>query len=60
MSIAEKRYWTEGIKEGRNLERERIIELLIQETGHNGKTHYEGINCQMCKLIELIEKGTDD
>lgn len=57
MAIAEKRFWTEGIKEGKKQEQERIIELLIIETGHNGKTHYEGINCQLCKLIEKIIGG---
>jgi len=28
MSVIEKRYWTEGIKEGEKRERERIIKLL--------------------------------
>lgn len=57
MAIAEKRFWTEGIKEGKKQEQERIIDLLIIETGHNGKTHYEGVNCQLCKLIEKIIGG---
>lgn len=54
MSLPEKKYWTEGIKEGKKLEQERIIELLNIETGHNGKTHYLGINCTLCNLIEKI------
>lgn len=60
MAIAEKRFWTEGIKEGKKQEQERIIDLLIMETGHNGKTHYEGINCQLCKLIEKIIGDTNE
>lgn len=59
MSVIEKKYWTEGLIEGRKLEQERIVKLLIEETGHNGKTHYLGMHCSLCNLIEKIEENDD-
>lgn len=40
-------------------EQERIVKLLIEETGHNGKTHYLGMHCSLCNLIEKIEENDD-
>lgn len=48
------------MEEGQKREQERIINLIIQETGHNGKTHYEGMYCYICKLIEKIEGEIDE
>jgi hypothetical protein len=56
MSIVEKLYWTKGVDHGRELERERIIKILDENTGHNGKTHYEGIDCHWCNVNALIRE----
>jgi len=60
MSIVEKRYWVEGIKQGRKLERERILKVLNEATRHYSKTHYEGGYCQWCHINELIEEGDQE
>lgn len=39
---------------GEQLERKRIVEIIDKETGHYGQTHYEGVGCRMCRLIDLI------
>ena len=46
--------WAQGAK----YEQDRIIEILHVETGHNGKTHYEGMTCRICDIIVLI-RGED-
>lgn len=35
-------------------ERIRAVDILSEETGHHGKTHYEGINCQTCRIARAI------
>jgi hypothetical protein len=54
MSIPEKRFWTEGIKEGRKLERERIINL-IKETYEAEEFFELGSFVWTTDVIELIE-----
>lgn len=46
----------QGIIEGaRREDRERIKEIINKETFHYGKTHYEGINCVVCRIYERID-----
>jgi hypothetical protein len=45
---------------GANAERYRIIRILNEESGHIGKTHYEGIDCSFCKLVEKINGDEDE
>jgi len=54
MNIPEKRFWTEGIKEGRKLERERIINL-IKETYEAEEFFELGSFVWTTDVIELIE-----
>lgn len=47
---------------GANAERQRLIRIYNVETGHIGQTHYEGMDCKHCKLIDKFfedENGTD-
>jgi hypothetical protein len=55
MAILEKRYWTEGIKEGEKRERERIIKL-IQD--HYRMSHDRLINGK--HLITIIKEATSE
>jgi hypothetical protein len=54
MSVTEKRFWTEGIIEGRKLERERIINL-IKETYEAEEFFELGSFVWTTDVIELIE-----
>ena len=36
-------------------ERMRIKEIINKETFHYGKTHYEGINCVVCRIYTRID-----
>ena len=54
MSIPEKRFWTEGIKEGRKLERKRIINL-IKETYEAEEFFELGSFVWTTDVIQLIE-----
>jgi hypothetical protein len=54
MSIPEKRFWTEGIKEGRKLEREEIIKL-IKDTYEAEEFFELGSFVWTTDIIELIE-----
>ena len=44
---------------GRIQEQERVIKVISEWTGHNGKTHYAGINCDTCKLFGKIRGDND-
>ena len=35
-------------------ERDYIIDIFKEATGHNGKTHYEGIKCWFCNAVAKI------
>jgi hypothetical protein len=54
MSVPEKRFWAEGIIEGRKLERERIINL-IKETYEAEEFFELGSFVWTTDVIELIE-----
>lgn len=60
MSIPEKRYWTEGIKEGEKRERERII-ALIKETYDDEDWGFHGASsgsfAYSDDIIELIQEN---
>lgn len=34
-------------------ELERILDIINKETGHYGATHYEGMNCKMCRVFRI-------
>ena len=36
---------------------DRAIDILNKATGHNGKTHYEGIQCWFCNAVTEIKEG---
>ena len=36
-------------------ERMRIKDIINKETFHYGKTHYEGINCVVCRIYGRID-----
>lgn len=44
----------EAIQKAVLAERKRAIEIFNVETRHNGKTHYEGIDCWFCKAVEKV------
>jgi len=44
---------------GVSAERQRIIRIYNVETGHIGKTHYEGIECGHCDFIEKVLEDTE-
>jgi len=44
---------------GANAERHRIIRILDEESGHIGQTHYQGMYCSFCKLVEKINGDED-
>lgn len=46
------------IKKAKAEERERVIEILDRESYHYAKTHYEGINCMVCRVV-LASRGTE-
>lgn len=41
-------------------ERERVVNVFSIETRHNGKTHYEGIDCWFCKAVEKVVQENND
>ncbi len=45
------------IKRAKAEERDRIKEIINKETFHYGKTHYEGINCVVCRIYGRIDDG---
>ncbi len=47
------------IKRAKAEERERIKEIINKETFHYGKTHYEGINCVVCRIYRRIDGETE-
>lgn len=51
---------TDGQREILNLGiimgREDAIGAFHTQLGHNGKTHYEGINCSFCKAVAFLEE----
>ena len=36
------------------LERKRLMLEVHMKTGHNGATHYEGMNCGICRVIDIM------
>lgn len=45
-----------GYIDGKADERQRIWDYLHTESGHNGRTHYEGMNCFWCRTnIHIFE-----
>jgi hypothetical protein len=40
-------------------ERQRIINLIQDKTRHEGQTHYEGMNCFTCRIVNLIERSAE-
>jgi hypothetical protein len=54
MSMAEKRFWNEGIKEGRKLERQEIIKL-IKDTYEAEEFFELGSFVWTADIIQLIE-----
>jgi hypothetical protein len=55
MAITEKRFWTEGIKEGEKRERERILKL-IRDTYVDLDKEEIGSFVWTEEIIELIER----
>lgn len=47
------------INDARREDRERIKEIINKETFHYGKTHYEGINCVVCRIYRRIDGETE-
>jgi len=43
--------WDSAIK----FERARIKEIISKQTVHYGKTHYEGIDCYVCRINHEID-----
>lgn len=41
---------------GEQMERERLIKLVHEETRHNGSTHYEGMNCYTCHILRIMRE----
>jgi hypothetical protein len=35
-------------------ERETVLEIINKRSGHYGITHYEGMNCQMCRVFRIV------
>jgi hypothetical protein len=33
---------------------DKVIDIFNEASGHNGKTHYQGIDCWFCKAVEEI------
>lgn len=60
MSVIEKQYWTEGIKEGQKLEQERIIKLIEQESEIDGFEVEPKIEILLTDLIALIKGETNE
>jgi hypothetical protein len=48
------------IELGISVERDRVIDIVALETRHGGKTHYEGSNCQTCRILHAIEGETGE
>jgi len=48
----------ELIRLATTIERKRVVDIVVEETRHGGKTHYEGSNCQTCRILHAIE-GND-
>ena len=46
--------YSDAYQVAREAERERITQIIEQETVHYGKTHYEGINCVVCRIMLRI------
>jgi hypothetical protein len=55
MAVTEKRFWTEGIKEGEKRERERILKL-IRDTYVDLDKEEIGSFVWTEEIIELIER----
>lgn len=36
------------------------IDMFREASGHNGKTHYEGIDCWFCKTVDKIKEITSE
>ena len=52
--MAKRSFLEEAIYQATLKERERVIAVFHEATKHNGKTHYEGIDCWFCKAVEEI------
>lgn len=52
--MAKRSFLEEAIHQATIKERERVVNVFSIETGHNGKTHYEGIDCWFCKAVEKV------
>lgn len=37
-------------------ERDDIIDIFNEATRHNGKTHYEGMDCWFCDTVDKIRR----
>jgi hypothetical protein len=64
-AIAEFGRWLNGerqrvAKHAAEKERKRIVKAVSEFTAHSGKTHYVGINCQICRIIDIVEPDSDD
>ena len=42
-------------RQGAETERQRIIQIIDNQTLHYGKTHYEESNCAVCRIIQEIQ-----
>ncbi len=40
--------------------KDHAIDIFNEATGHNGKTHYVGINCWFCNAVTEIREGIHD
>lgn len=45
----------EFVRLAREQERERIIALFHEVSGHNGQTHHEGSRCWFCDAVNAVE-----
>ena len=43
------------IADAKREEADRIMQIIDKETFHYGKTHYEGINCAVCRIALAIK-----
>lgn len=56
MSVREKIFWIEGIKEGQKLEQERIIKLLEPEVARHYQLGLDASAAHLEQLITLIKE----